>query len=164
MIVTNYIDIVILLPLVYGLIRGLMRGVVKEIFAILGIVLGVVVARLFTGSTTIWLQQVIAWDESLIRPIAAFVLFMTVAIVCSLLARLLTRLFKMISLGWANRLIGAIFGFAKWLLIVSVIITCLDVLDNSLHFLQPAVKQQSLLYEPVLRVMDILKTAILQKG
>jgi membrane protein required for colicin V production len=84
-----------------------------------------------------------------------------VAIVCNLLARLLTKLFKLISLSWINRLVGGLFGAAKWILIVAVIITCIDMLDGVLHFIQPELKQSSVLYPYALQLTQTLKLMLI---
>lgn len=156
----SYLDIIILLPLIYGLIRGIMRGIVKEIFAIVGIILGIVIARMYAGQAAMWLQQLSTWDEQLLRPIAAFVIFMAVALLCNLLAKLLTKLIKMISLSWVNRLVGGLFGLAKWGLIVAVIIACIDMLDGVLHFIKPELKQASICYNYALQITNSIKTLI----
>lgn len=139
-----------------------MRGIVTEVFAIVGIILGIVVARIYAGDAAEWLQQVSQWDVNLLRPIAAFVIFVVVALVCNLLARLLTKLFKMIALGWINRLAGGIFGAAKWIIILAVVITCVDMLDGVLHFIQPELKESSILYPYALQLTQSLKSMLIR--
>jgi len=156
----SYLDIVIALPIIYGIIRGVMRGIVMEVFAIVGIILGIVVARIYAGDAAAWLQQVSQWDANILRPIAAFVIFIVVALVCNLLAKLLTKLFKMIALGWMNRLAGGLFGAAKWILILAVIITCIDMLDGILHFIKPELKQSSVLYPRAIQLTQTLKSML----
>jgi len=139
-----------------------MRGIVTEVFAIVGIILGIVVARIYAGDAAEWLQQVSQWDGNLLRPIAAFVIFVVVALVCNLLARLLTKLFKMIALGGINRLAGGIFGAAKWIIILAVVITCVDMLDGVLHFIQPELKESSILYPYALQLTQSLKSMLIR--
>ena len=139
-----------------------MRGIVTEVFAIVGIILGIVVARIYAGDAAEWLQQVSQWDVNLLRPIAAFVIFIVVALVCNLLARLLTKLFKMIALGWINRLAGGIFGAAKWIIILAVVITCVDMLDGVLHFIQPELKESSIIYPYALQLTQSLKSMLIR--
>ena len=153
----SYIDIIIALPIIYGIIRGLMRGVITEVFAIAGIILGIIVARVYAGDAATWLQSISTWDINLLKPIASFCIFLAVAIICNLLARLLTKLFKLIALGWINRLVGGMFGAAKWILIVAVIITCVDMLDGVLNFIKPELKQSSVLYPYALQLTQSLK-------
>ena len=157
----NYLDIIISIPIVFGIIMGLKRGIVKEVLAIAGIVLGIVVSRAYAGEAATWLHdQVSTWDINLLRPIAAFTIFIAVAVICNLLAYLLTKLFKLISLGWVNRLVGALFGAVKWVLIVSVIVLCIDMLDGVLHFIKPEVKESSMLYAEALKLMQSLTVLI----
>lgn len=157
----SYLDIIIFLPILLGIIIGIKRGVVKEVFAIVGIILGIVAAKIYAGDAALWMQaQVSTWDSNLLKPIVAFLIFMVVALVCKLMAYLLTKLFKLIELGWLNRLIGALFGAAKWILIVSVVIICIDTLDGVLHFIKPEVKDSSILYPLGVRLMQSLKVMV----
>ncbi len=139
-----------------------MRGVVMEVFAIVGIILGIVVARIYAGDAAAWLQQLSLWDIQLLQPIAAFVIFLIVALLCRLLAQALTKLFKLISLGWINRLVGGLFGAAKWMIILAVIITCVDMLDGVLHFIKPELKDNSVLYPHALQLTQWLKSMIIR--
>ncbi len=157
----SYLDIIIAIPIILGIILGVMRGLIKEVLAIVGIILGIVVARIYAGDAAAWLQQLSSWDINLLKPIAAFFIFIAVAIVCNLLARLLTKLFKLISLSWINRLVGGLFGAAKWILIVAVIITCIDMLDGVLHFIKPELKQSSVLYPYALQLTQTLKLMLI---
>lgn len=157
----SYLDIIILLPIVFGIVRGLMRGLIAEVFAIAGIVLGIIAARAFAGDAAVWLQQLSQWDVNLLKPIAAFVIFLVVAIACNLLAKLLTKLFKLISLGWINRLVGALFGAAKWMLIVSVIVACVDMLDGILHFIKPELIESSTVYPLALQLAQTVKAMLI---
>ena len=156
----SYLDIIILLPVIYGIVRGVMRGIVNEAFAIVGIILGIVVARMFAGEVAEWLHTISSWNVNLLRPISAFTIFLLIAIACRLASHALTKIVKKISLAWFNRLAGGIFGAVKWILIVSIIITCVDMLDGILHFIRPDVKESSLLYPLAIRFTQSLKMMI----
>ena len=60
-----------------------------------------------------------------------------------------------ISLGWLNRLTGAIFGAAKWVLVVSILLNGIALLDNQFHFLKPQVHEKSIAWEPIRKVAAI---------
>lgn len=156
----TYLDIIILLPVVYGIVRGIMRGLVREVFALVGIILGVVVARIYADSVTVWLGQIITIEATLLKPVAAFIIFIVVAVVCNVLAMLLTKLMKFISLGWLNRLIGGVFGAVKWILILTVIVAFVDILDGVLHFIRPELKENSPVWTYALQLASTLKAMI----
>jgi membrane protein required for colicin V production len=58
-----------------------------------------------------------------LRILAAFlILFLATLLLASLLAIALSAIFKKLGLGWLNRALGAIFGFARGVLIIGVIV------------------------------------------
>ena len=142
----SWLDIIILLPLLIGLVRGLMKGLVIEITSIVAIILGVVGSRLWGAMFATWLLRQFAWPESVCVVLAYALLFLGISILLHLVAKLLTKLFKKISLGWLNRLLGGVFGTLKWGIIVLVMVLCIHQLDKQFHFIQKDLKQQSVVY------------------
>ena len=149
------IDIIILVPILYGLILGIFRGLVAELTAIVALIAGIVCAKVFAPDVAQKLTTVLTWDVSMCEALAYVIVFFVVALSLTLVGKLLTRLFRAISLAWLNRLLGAVFGALKWLLAVSVILVAFDLLDNTLHILKPEIKEQSICYEPVRSIASI---------
>lgn len=142
----SWLDIIILLPLLIGLVRGLMKGLVIEITSIVAIILGVLGSRLWGAMFATWLLRQFAWPESVCVVLACALLFVGISILLHLVAKLLTKLFKKVSLGWLNRLLGGIFGTLKWAIIVLTMVLCVHRLDEQFHFIQSDLKEQSIIY------------------
>ena len=142
----SWLDIIILLPLLIGLVRGLMKGLVIEITSIVAIILGIVGSRLWGAMFATWLLHQFAWPESVCVVLAYALLFLGISILLHLLAKLLTKLFKKVSLGWLNRLLGGLFGILKWGIIVLVMVLCIHQLDKQFEFIKKDLKQQSVVY------------------
>ena len=142
----SWLDIIILLPLLIGLVRGLMKGLVIEITSIVAIILGIVGSRLWGAMFATWLLNQFAWPESVCVVLAYALLFLGISILLHLVAKLLTKLFKKVSLGWLNRLLGGLFGTLKWGMIVLVMVLCIHQLDKQFEFIQKDLKQQSVVY------------------
>ena len=142
----SWLDIIILLPLLIGLVRGLMKGLVIEITSIVAIILGVLGSRLWGAMFATWLLRQFAWPESVCVVLAYALLFVGISILLHLVAKLLTKLFKKVSLGWLNRLLGGIFGTLKWAIIVLTMVLCVHRLDEQFHFIQSDLKEQSIIY------------------
>lgn len=142
----TWIDILILLPLLIGLVRGLMRGLVVELTAIVALILGFVGARLWGARFSLWLIRQFEWPEAVCSVVAYALIFLAIALFLNIAARLISRLFKAISLGWLNRLLGALFGVAKWAIVVLLLVLCVHRLDDQFHFFQDDLKQQSIIY------------------
>ncbi len=149
------LDIILLLPIVYGLIRGIFRGLVGELTAIVAVIAGVVCAKIYAPTLAIKLIEVLTWGQQVCELISYVLIFFVVTICLHLLGKLIARLLRAISLGWLNYLAGCIFGGLKWALIVSVLLNCANLLDSYVHIIKPEVKKSSIAYQPLEKLASV---------
>ena len=142
----TWLDILILLPLLIGLVRGLMKGLIVEITSIAAIILGVLGAKKWSAAFASWLMMQFEWGEAAALVVAYALLFAGIALGLNIVARLLSKLFQKIHLGWFNRFCGGIFGTAKWGIVILVLVLCVHKLDTQFQFFKPELKQQSVVY------------------
>lgn len=142
----SWLDILLLLPLLFGFIRGAMRGLMSELIAIAAVVLGVMGVRMFGQNLSTWLIAQFAWPEMACRIVSAVCLILVIAIALTLIGSLLTKLFKAIHLGWFNRSVGALIGAAKWGIVTIVLVFVLSLLDEHFSLLSPELKNTSPVY------------------
>lgn len=142
----NWLDVIILLPLVLGLIRGLMKGFVSEVMSILAIILGGIGARLWGNGFALWLHRQWAWPDAVCTAVAYALIFIGIAIALSIVAYLLARLFQAIHLGGLNRLAGGVFGMLKWAVVVLVAVFCVDAVNGQFGFIPKEAIASSRLY------------------
>ncbi|MES2547284.1 MAG: CvpA family protein [Pseudomonadota bacterium] len=103
------------------IIISMMRGAVREMLSIIGWLLSLYVAKTYSSQLMPLLPQDIPTDS--LRVLAAFlILFLGVLLVVSLLSIALSSILDKIGLSWLNRFFGALFGFAKGLLIVCILV------------------------------------------
>ena len=153
----NWLDVLLVLPLLFGLIRGLMRGLISEIIAIVVVILGVLGARFGAPAFSAWLLAQFAWPQGVCDVVAYILLFMAIAIVLAIVAKLLNKFMKAIHLGWANRLAGGLFGTAKYALIVLVVVFAMDRTNDAFHWLDNApVVNESIVYPYMVQATDAL--------
>ena len=134
-----------------------------ELSSILSVILGYVGARIFGAMFAAWLIQKFAWTEAVCAVVAYALLFVGIAIVIDIAARLISKLFKAIKLGWINRIFGALFGIIKWGIIMLFIVLCLHRLDDNFHFLQEDLKRQSALYSAATPLSEKMWTRVKQQ-
>ena len=142
----TWLDILILLPLLIGLIRGLMKGLIVEITSIVAIIMGFWGAKWWSATFASWLMQQFEWSETACIVVAYALLFAGITLALNIIARLLSKLFQKIQLGWLNRLLGGIFGTAKWGIVIVALVLCLHNLDKQFQFIQPELKEKSVVY------------------
>lgn len=158
--IVNYIDIVILLFLLWGAYRGFSKGLIIEVATLLGLVFGVYVAIKYSSYTEDILVDFLNISSRYISYIALAVTFVLVAIVVYIIGKLLTKLIDIISLGLINKLLGAILGIAKYFVIVCVLLMIVDALNIKFQFLSEETQQESLLFCPFLNFAQKMYNSI----
>ena len=114
-------DYVVLTIIGASVVVSIMRGFAREVLALAGWVLAFVVANALSGAVAGSFTSVIS-DGSL-RALTAFVaVFVVTLIAVSLVALGISRLLKSAGLGLEDRLLGSVFGLARGVLIVMVMV------------------------------------------
>jgi membrane protein required for colicin V production len=75
--------------------------------------------------------------------------FLIILLALALLGKTLTKIADTIALGLFNKILGAIFGFLKFALILSIVFIVYDQIHSSLKFVDKKKVRQSILFEPV---------------
>jgi len=98
-----------------------MRGFVKECLGLASWIVAAWVAKSYAVDIAVMLP--VSIPNQGLRLIAAFaIVFLGILLVTSLLAIAIGELFKKVGLGWVDRTLGGIFGCARGLLIVGVLV------------------------------------------
>lgn len=114
-------DYTVLIIIGLSVVFSVMRGLVKEVLGILGWVAAFYIGRTYTEQLLPMMPADIPSDS--LKVLAAFlVLFLATLLFASLLAIAISAIFKKIGLGWLNRVLGALFGFLKGILIVCILV------------------------------------------
>ena len=97
------------------------RGLVREVLALLSWILAFWLAKLFAAVVAGWLPS--SWSHQGLRISIAFVAIMLASVfVLSLVSLLVMHLVKVAGLTASDRMLGAVFGLVRGLLIVVVLV------------------------------------------
>jgi len=114
-------DYAVLLIIGLSVLLSLMRGLLREVLGLAGWVAAFFVAKIFAVEVAPMLPAAIPGEP--VRLLVAFViLFLATLLVASLLTIALNELVKQVGMGGVDRLLGAVFGFARGVLIVGVLV------------------------------------------
>lgn len=120
----NALDILISVIVGFCLIRGIFRGIVKEITSIVGVFVGFYAAYTYYPVVASWFSGLIT-NKSYLNIFSFFITFTILLLAVGFVGVVLKYLLKAVALGWADRILGATFGFVKAVLIVSVLLVAL---------------------------------------
>ena len=146
------LDIIIGCVLVYGFIRGIWKGFFSELASLLSILLGIYAAIMFSGYTIQVINRYLHWDGKHIRIIAFILTFILAVIAVILLGKLFTKLAKFAMMGWLNKLLGGVFGFLKWLVVLSLLAHIFSKINHKGTLANQKDLNESYCYNPLLKV------------
>jgi membrane protein required for colicin V production len=152
----NWIDIVILIPLLWGLYKGFTKGLIVEVATLVAFGLAVWGGIKFSDFLSGWLKNSFGWNSKYLPVISFAVIFIGILILVFALAKCIQRFVKAVALGFVNKLAGGIFGMLKFGLILSVLIFVLNAIEKSFQIISQETKHSSLLYEPVGKIAPMI--------
>lgn len=139
----NVLDLVFGVIIVVVAIMGAFKGFVRQIVGLLSIFAGVWCAFKFSSWAAVKVQQ---WCHAGERTmyIACFIIIVVLVILLGwLLARFIEKILKITTLGWLNRLLGAILGAAKIILLLSVIVYAFNRINTNWNLVSNATLKES---------------------
>lgn len=145
----NILDIIFIIPLAYGCIQGIRHGFVKEIGSFIAIIFGIYLARFWSESLSKVIAEWIDVSPQVSLIIAYVITFIIGTLSIHLLAYLLSKILDLVKIGWVNKIIGALFGTFKWLLILSLILNIFSMINNFAPLVEKKVVNESILYKPI---------------
>lgn len=156
----NYLDIILLIPLVYGLIQGIRHGIVKELSTFLALLVAIFVAKGWAQELSIIVNSILEIKMEVSVVIAYILIFIVVFILAALLANLCTKLLKAIMLNGVNRFFGSLFGILKYAFAISLIINVLLLAKPVFNIEKYKVVQSSVCYRPLQKIIPVILPAI----
>ncbi len=152
----NAIDIVILIPVLWGFWRGFMKGAIMEAatFAafFLGVWGGIHLSDKMAGLIHQW-----TGSQSPYIPLISFALvFVGILAAVFFVAKMVEKIAEKSALSLVNKLLGGAIGGMKFLLLLSVLFFVMDAIEKNIEVIPPAMKDKSLLYRPVAKVAPMV--------
>lgn len=145
----SYLDIILIIPLLWAAYKGFQKGLILEIFSLLALFVGIYAGIHFSDYAADILRDHLNVDNEY-TPIVSFaVTFLLVVIGVYMLGKMIEKVVSLASLEFINKAAGVVFGVAKVTLIVSVILVIFNAFNEKAHLLSDEEKEKSLLYNPL---------------
>ena len=140
------LDIILLVCFVPAIITGLTKGFIAQIVSLASLLIGVWAAFRFSTPLAELLGKYISLESSVLNIIAFTLMVIITVLVLNLLGKLITKVLKMASLGWANRLLGLAFALFKTALVLSLLEFVFEPLNAQFSLVKPEVIEASKIY------------------
>lgn len=114
-------DYAVLAIIGLSVLFSIMHGLVREVLALAAWLVAFVVARMWAGNAVPYVPSAVT-DPTLRTVIAFVVVFLVALIAMGFLTRAVSALVRASGLGFVDRGLGAVFGFARGVLIVTIVV------------------------------------------
>jgi len=157
----NYLDIIFMVPLIWAGFRGFKKGLIIEVSALIAFGFGIWGGIHFSDFVAELLSNSI---ESKYVPLVSFAItFILIVAAVFVLGKMLEKAVNLVQLKLVNKVTGAVFGVAKIVLVISVLLVIVNSFDQKSNIVPKDLKENSLLYKPLsdvsLKVIPALKNS-----
>ena len=149
----NYLDIAVVISLLYGMVKGFSNGIITEISNIISVFLAIYIGIHFSQLIYPYLNLEMLSDYSNAIPLIAFLLvFVIILTIVKSIGEIINKITKQLALGFISRVLGAVFGIIKLLIICMFLL----VLATDYKLINKPLKENSILLIPLQRVSQII--------
>lgn len=149
----NILDIIILVLLVPGVIVGMVKGFIEQAMGIIGLALGVYLSSRFTPVAGGWITQLFpAIEGKGVNIVAFIVILIVVMLLITLAGKVLSRVFKIALLGWADSILGGVFALVKYVIVFALIVCLFNSINGIFQFVDHSSLAESHLWMALERV------------
>lgn len=145
----NFIDLVLIIPILWFGYKGFTKGFIIEIASLAALMLGLYGGIIFSGFVAEYISKWFEIKSDYVPLISFSVTFLIIVIIVFLVAKGVDKLVKSAALGLPNKLAGAVVGAAKTIVIISVLLLLVNKYDKNGLFLKENIRNNSLLYNPL---------------
>ncbi|MEI7595427.1 MAG: CvpA family protein [Bacteroidota bacterium] len=122
------IDVILLLPLLWGFYQGFKNGLIKELISFFALIIGIYAAFQFSNLLVPIIDGKV--KSEYLNTTAFIVMFIGVVVGLILLGKVIDKVATALMLGMLNKIAGGIFGLAKFMLIISMLISVVIKFDK----------------------------------
>jgi membrane protein required for colicin V production len=147
------LDLIILMPLIYGAYKGYKRGFIMSLFLLLAVVVGLYAAFHFTDVIVGYGKEHFSWTSSYITPVTFLSLFLVVGAGIYFGGKVLESVIKLVKLSILNSLAGALLGLLQWTYFVGSLLLMLISFDQKESIISKETKQHSFIIPAITSVL-----------
>lgn len=148
----NFIDILLIIPIIYFAYKGFKNGFIIEIFTLLALLVGIYAGIHFSDGTANLMREHWGFDSEYLPIIAFTFTMLAVGAMIYFGGKFLEKVVDISGLSIANKLGGLGFAIVKALYILSILIVMIESYDEKGEFMEQETKDSSLLYLPIKNV------------
>lgn len=161
-----YIDLIVIVVLLYAFLKGFSNGLVNELASFLGLLIGAIISYSFSDDLSKIIDDYVEIDGQILNILSFVLLFILTSFLFTIAGKYMTKLIKYISLGTINRLLGGIFSSLKFLIIIVSISMVINYFSEllAIEIIPSEQKNKSTVYPILISIGDLLLEVLNNKS
>tara|TARA_A100001035_G_C27585592_1_gene409589 strand:- start:32 stop:532 length:501 start_codon:yes stop_codon:yes gene_type:complete len=161
-----YIDLIVIVVLLYAFLKGFSNGLVNELASFLGLLIGAIISYSFSDDLSKIIDDYVEIDGQILNILSFILLFILTSFLFTIAGKYMTKLIKYISLGTINRLLGGIFSSLKFLIIIVSISMVINYFSEllAIEIIPSDQKNKSTVYPILISIGDLLLEVLNNKS
>ncbi|MBR5848978.1 MAG: CvpA family protein [Bacteroidaceae bacterium] len=145
----NTLDIIFAVVVCIGFAIGYYKGIIKQLTLGAGIIIGLLQAILFYPSLGCKLVEWTGWSEFVCNLLGGILIFAIIVSLFQLIGAIIRWFFRLILLGFADRLLGGLLSSAITVLLFVGAVSAISKIDNTNALFGQTSQENSMLYKPM---------------
>ena len=150
----NFLDILIIIPLIYAAYKGFKHGFIIEVFTLLALFVGLYAGIHFSDIVADFLTKQFNWNSPYLPVVSFTLVFLGLGAMIYFAGKAIERVVKVVNLSPINKIFGSFFGLTKALYFVSVALVLVESYDEKGKFIPEKKKEDAFLYTPIKKVSE----------
>ena len=161
-----YIDLIVIVVLLYAFLKGFSNGLVNELASFLGLLIGAIISYSFSDDLSKIIDDYVEIDGQILNILSFILLFILTSFLFTIAGKYMTKLIKYISLGTINRLLGGIFSSLKFLIIIVSISMVINYFSEllAIEIIPSDQKNKSTVYPILISIGNLLLEVLNNKS
>lgn len=145
----SLLDIILLVPLLLFAWNGYKKGFIVELASLAALVLGLYIAFFFSDFAAEMLNDLFDMDQKYVAVFAFLITFIVVIFLVLTIGKIVQKFIDILLLGFLNKFAGAVFGFLKGALLLSILIFVINYFNFGNSLFKEESRQESIFFEPI---------------
>jgi Uncharacterized membrane protein, required for colicin V production len=152
----NWFDLITAILLLIALVNGYRKGLIMQLVGLATLVLAAIFGGKLAGTILPELNRLIDLSPEAARVLSYILAFALIAVVLSLIGRLLQRFIDVVFLSFFNRVLGSVVAVGTMMLFLSIILNLVLMLDKNEGVIKRKIKEESFFFERVEAVVPAI--------
>ncbi len=148
----NWFDLIVIILVLVSLGKGAFSGLVMQVASLAGLVLGAIFAGQLSALVAPELIRLTDASPHIIGPLSYIVAFIAILVGLFFAGKLVESFVEALQMNFLNRLAGAVFCCAKWVVLFSILLHLLVELDQNKVLIKEDVREKSYTYPYITKI------------